>query len=257
MIHFFRRIRQGLINRDRIGKYLLYAIGEVLLVVIGILIALQFNNWNESSKKRGYELKMLREVKLALEQDIKNLEGLTKRIERADSAAIAFIDLAHKGYDVRDSLKIIATYDKSWWRLRTGIEYRANFGPYEAIKSSGIDNISNDSLRNQLIHFYDFDLPSLLFRVNWYDRDFEKYLEMQNAFREEIVIQKNEGEFKITRQIPGDLYKRQEWISLIDDIHNRLRWSKQRVQEIIPEMDKMAQKISIELGDYRPNLPTP
>ena len=49
MIKFFRNIRQSLIMENKTSKYLKYAIGEILLVVIGILIALQINNWNESS----------------------------------------------------------------------------------------------------------------------------------------------------------------------------------------------------------------
>ena len=50
MIKFFRHIRQSMINQNRTKKYLLYAIGEIILVVIGILIALQINNWNEQRK---------------------------------------------------------------------------------------------------------------------------------------------------------------------------------------------------------------
>jgi len=50
MLKFFRTIRKKLIEEDNVRKYLLYAIGEILLVVIGILIALQVNNWNEERK---------------------------------------------------------------------------------------------------------------------------------------------------------------------------------------------------------------
>ena len=46
MIKFFRRIRQNMIKENRASKYMLYAIGEIVLVVIGILFALQINNWN-------------------------------------------------------------------------------------------------------------------------------------------------------------------------------------------------------------------
>ncbi|WP_138433407.1 DUF6090 family protein [Winogradskyella algicola] len=52
MIKFFRKIRQNLLSEGRTGKYLKYAIGEIVLVVIGILIALQINNWNEDRKNR-------------------------------------------------------------------------------------------------------------------------------------------------------------------------------------------------------------
>lgn len=51
MIKFFRKIRQKFLSENRLSKYLIYAVGEIILVVIGIMIALQFNNWNESRKK--------------------------------------------------------------------------------------------------------------------------------------------------------------------------------------------------------------
>ena len=51
MIKFFRKIRYNLMEKNKTGKYLKYAIGEIVLVVIGILIALSINNWNESRKE--------------------------------------------------------------------------------------------------------------------------------------------------------------------------------------------------------------
>ena len=50
MIKFFRKIRHQLLSENRVSKYILYAIGEIVLVVVGILIALQINNWNENKK---------------------------------------------------------------------------------------------------------------------------------------------------------------------------------------------------------------
>lgn len=55
MIKFFRHIRKSLIEKNKMGKYFKYAIGEIVLVVIGILIALQINNWNEEKKNRIIE----------------------------------------------------------------------------------------------------------------------------------------------------------------------------------------------------------
>jgi len=50
MIKFFRKIRYALMEKNKTGKYLKYAFGEIMLVVIGILIALQINNWNEEKR---------------------------------------------------------------------------------------------------------------------------------------------------------------------------------------------------------------
>ena len=60
MIKFFRKIRQNLIMQNKKSKYFKYAIGEIILVVIGILIALQINNWNENRKEIYNEAKILK-----------------------------------------------------------------------------------------------------------------------------------------------------------------------------------------------------
>jgi sensor domain CHASE-containing protein len=59
MIKFFRKIRQKMLTENKFSKYLLYAIGEIILVVIGILIAIQLNNLNENRKERDRELTFL------------------------------------------------------------------------------------------------------------------------------------------------------------------------------------------------------
>ena len=66
MLRFFRRIRQRLLAGNRFSKYLLYAVGEILLVVVGILIAIQVDNWNEDRKKRLELSRLL----LDIEQDL-------------------------------------------------------------------------------------------------------------------------------------------------------------------------------------------
>ena len=66
MLTFFRRIRKGFLDGGATSKYLLYAIGEIALVVIGILIALQINNWNEWRKDRNLELKYLKNLKFEM-----------------------------------------------------------------------------------------------------------------------------------------------------------------------------------------------
>lgn len=79
MITFFRKIRKALVDTGATGKYLLYAVGEIALVVIGILIALQINNWNEEQKAREIETKVLYEVVENLEANIQRLESNIER----------------------------------------------------------------------------------------------------------------------------------------------------------------------------------
>ena len=70
MLKFFRKIRQKLIDQGDAKRYLLYAIGEILLVVVGILIALQINNWNTNQTNRHTETEYLHRLKNELKQDL-------------------------------------------------------------------------------------------------------------------------------------------------------------------------------------------
>jgi hypothetical protein len=81
MIKFFRGIRQDLVSESntslsagRFSKYILYAVGEIILVVIGILIALQINSWNEYSKNRKIEKEYYLRFKAELEENILNAD---------------------------------------------------------------------------------------------------------------------------------------------------------------------------------------
>ena len=73
MIKFFRHIRRSLINQNQMGKYFKYAIGEILLVVIGILIALQINNWNENRKEKEALNAIYSTVVSDIESDLKTI----------------------------------------------------------------------------------------------------------------------------------------------------------------------------------------
>jgi hypothetical protein len=70
MLNFFRRIRQKLIKEGNLKRYLIYSIGEIFLVVIGILIALQINNWNEGEKKQRAEKEKYSAIILDLNRDL-------------------------------------------------------------------------------------------------------------------------------------------------------------------------------------------
>lgn len=76
MIKFFRKIRQKTLTKKRFGQYIFYAIGEIILVVVGILLAIQINNWNEDRKKlsllRSYEENLISE----LQADLSRIESL-------------------------------------------------------------------------------------------------------------------------------------------------------------------------------------
>ena len=70
MVPFLRKIRKSLLGKSSLGRYALYAIGEIILVVVGILLALQINNWNEDRQKREIEIKTLRDLKVEFTENL-------------------------------------------------------------------------------------------------------------------------------------------------------------------------------------------
>jgi len=81
MISFFRKIRQKFLSQNRITQYLAYALGEILLVVIGILIALQVNNWNESRKERNKEIQLLTNLQEEFKDNLQDLDSVSHEVE--------------------------------------------------------------------------------------------------------------------------------------------------------------------------------
>ena len=75
MIKFFRKIRQQMLNQNKTSRYFKYALGEIILVVFGILIALQINTWNENRKAANEETKILK----ALQADFKVSKNRIKK----------------------------------------------------------------------------------------------------------------------------------------------------------------------------------
>ena len=77
MIKFFRQIRQNLLTQNKLSKYLLYAVGEIVLVIIGILIALQINNWNINVKNNNLKKEILKDVYYEFVIDRDKLNAIT------------------------------------------------------------------------------------------------------------------------------------------------------------------------------------
>jgi uncharacterized membrane protein YgaE (UPF0421/DUF939 family) len=83
MLRFFRQIRQQLMAENKFSKYLMYAIGEIVLVVIGILIALTINNWNENRKSKKVANEIYRNLQNSLVQDSTEVQRIIKLQNRS------------------------------------------------------------------------------------------------------------------------------------------------------------------------------
>ncbi len=140
------------------GKYFKYAIGEILLVVLGILIALQINNWNEERKQRQKEVIYLTELKKGLESDLRG------EFEPAKSAYSGILQY-HVSIELYFSDQKTFTIDSlsKYFRFSLSPEWDFvfNMSPYENINSAGIDIITNDSLRSKIASLYSYSYPNI------------------------------------------------------------------------------------------------
>ncbi len=153
MIKFFRKIRQQLINGNRFSKYLIYAAGEIILVVIGIIIALAINNWNNTKDERVLELKILKEINTNLALDLEEIRTdiwVMDDVHTTCSQLKNFLDTSS-----------IASEDffSNIVRLRMNPHFNANTSGYELLSSKGVEIIQNDSLRGAISSIYKLSYP--------------------------------------------------------------------------------------------------
>ncbi|WP_228851768.1 DUF6090 family protein [Aegicerativicinus sediminis] len=145
-------------ERDKTVKYLKYAIGEILLVVIGILIALQINNWNDHRRKRQKEIVYLAELKKGLESDLKGEFIPAGRIYKGRLESHEKLDKYYRNEEIysNDSLSqfYYSCFSPEW-------DFVFNTATFENIKSAGIDIISNDTIRSKISSLYSYSYPNI------------------------------------------------------------------------------------------------
>ena len=154
MIPFFRKIRKKMADDNKPLKYMRYAIGEIALVVIGILIALQVNNWNENKNTRSVEHKLLKELRTDLEETKADL--------------LTDMEKAHIELQATDSFYQQILKDRSEKKpppIKISMEFmynRSDLFPkksaYESLQAFGINLVSNDSLRKSITDLYELQL---------------------------------------------------------------------------------------------------
>ena len=152
MLTFFRKIRKSLLSKNLISKYLAYAIGEIALVVIGILIALQINNWNAEQQLRKKEKIYLKEILENLKSDLDDLHQTLKFNSKKDSTINKVIEVMLRSEENSEIGLFIANH------MRTLAEYSVftqNKVAFENMLSAeNIDLISDKNLRMLLSAYY-------------------------------------------------------------------------------------------------------
>ena len=250
MFKFFRNIRRGLLKENKMGKYLGYAVGEVVLVVIGILIALQLNNWNESRKSklkaRVYREQFLSDIK---ENDSLLLQTLGQ-LQGSKNAVIAVMEFREKGFNsdpypadkyftaepvssrlkgftldavvdqyvpVSDTLTLVRNLNRAGFVTTFSIKMPT----WDEIISNSQADLINQDLKNELLTLQRFSERAQLLEVEIYLPQIRAY----NIYREGFYNITRSASFVVdsTNQFPIDINAIQSDTELLSHLRKLYR----------------------------------
>jgi len=235
MIKFFRNIRKTLLAEGKTTHYLKYAIGEIVLVVIGILIALQINNWNEMWKLKAEEIEILQNFQKIIKNDIIVINRAMAINKKVKKSMNLLIDYMAQDLPYQDSLKYHFGNTNNQWLMEI------NPSVFETLKSKDLNLISNDSLRQKIIGLYSWANGSFITDQNRYRDILEDaakniYNKQFNEFwKDNYEIWKVNNSFGkdfttaslISEMVPLDfekLKKDTEYSYFLKSLRNRYNW---------------------------------
>ena len=191
MIKFFRKIRYELMEKNKTGKYFKYAIGEIILVVIGILIALSINNWNENRIKDNKETAILANIHKEFIANKIQLKTIIKAHKKEHSSLAKIIN--HFPITSKPEPIVLDSLSRYIWGSYSGYTFDPSQTSINAlISTSSFDIISNSDLRNLLISWNDLvkdyqdeELANRDFIKNHYEIYISKHFAWEINFNDE------------------------------------------------------------------------
>ena len=194
MIKFFRSIRQQLLTENRFNKYLLYALGEIFLVVIGILIALQINNWNEDRKLLIEEQATIASLKLEFQKNLVDLDSNINSIQSILNSCEVLLEHTGPNY-IDGTLKNVDSLISMTPRMAV---WDPSLYTLSNIKNSGkLSSLSNNDLKVLLIEWETF-YANLLDWGDFYVSRGDKYFDylIENSLAKNLNSKNTIGQSK-------------------------------------------------------------
>ena len=239
MLTFLRRIRKSLLASGAARKYLVYTIGELVLVVIGILIALQINNWNEWRNDRIKENKILVDLAKNLQINIDRLEGRLTLIERHNQSGDIILSAIENEVEDHDELR------NHWNRsLINDANFDLTHAAYEVLKNVGFSIIENDLLKEEIINLHEDTYTKLFNRQIW-GSEFRPDMDKQ-------IIEHFSWNTKTRERIPRDyesLVNNNYFIALVEIAALQRGYISQSIDESLKETQRVLQLIQDDLGE--------
>lgn len=202
MLRFFRHVRKRLIIDKSITKYLLYALGEILLVMVGILLALQVNNWNNKKQDREEYQVMLKNLSQDLLQDKESLEQLQHQLNNRIKNANLLLQTLATDFSITDSTAVFrALYQVGWI-----FNFQPAFATYNEILNSGkLGIIPASDLKKELAGYKTLvDTDKKI--IDSYTEGLKLVEKLSiNTFKETVPLQTASGKTIAERKVEFDL----------------------------------------------------
>ena len=207
-------------EKNKTGKYFKYAIGEIILVVIGILIALQINNWNTQRLQDANALRLSKRLVAETERNITNFNAQLLRTKGSKESALTILQLITEDYTTLDEHVI----DSLIYNAYSSPNVQFNSAVLnEALSTGEVSKFKNDSLKNLI-----YSLPSEITRVRL---DEENMRQINDSFGEMLYdnysLRKMDYKFSSTGKLLGK--------SKLPEIDNRKIVSSQRFENLVDE----------------------
>lgn len=245
MISYFRKIRHKLIGKGNLSKYFFYAIGEITLIVIGILLALYLDNLNSEKKIRALEIKILYELNSNLSSSIKSFERAIQSEQVYLKNNLLILDFLDNDKPYDESLDIaFGTY---FWTITSN----PISGGYDYLKSKGIDLISNDSLRQNISFIFENEFSILKDENEVWANNLQQNISYPyhvTHFRNYFLggIDQENNEYAKPNEYEA-LLEDQQFMSINAEIISNRRWNINSLEKILSDTRDLMTQIDNEI----------
>jgi len=252
MIRMLGRFRQAELMESRFAGYFLYAIGEIFLVVVGILIALQVNTWSETRKARAYERVMLQEIRENVLVNLARYRYLETRLQTSNAGIHLLILEMQKAKPEHERL------EHYFNAMNTGMSFSYNRGAYDSVKAGGLDRLSNRALRSRLIGHFDSSMPRF---SGFIDAQYDSVIvdvktRLLSGLLQPAVSRDTTGLMRVKRKLSGGInLSNNELLVYLAEIGEANQSASLRLRAVVAETEDVLAMLDTEI-DGKPILRT-
>lgn len=213
MLKFFRNIRKKLLAENKFRKYLIYAVGEVVLIVIGIFLGLKLNTTHEAKLEDEVADSVLYEMILELNNDIINLDGRISYLQN---------DTRNREITLNsDNIEDISTDELYKTILGTNLDFKISTLSYQKYKNLNASELSNEiSLNTEIFNYYNSEVSNFNLFRDWQSESYKKQTDFLLYNQSEIDLTGNSN-FKLLSKSINQKERRKNMVYYIESTQGK------------------------------------